>query len=350
MLVRDEPGARRPRPWRLRPIWFAYLGLVGLLASLHPALEPLRIFALCGVIYLVLVVAGWLRAARQAGAESSQTERPDLPLPGPAERRGLSWFMGRYTVSSLLTLLNPLQLAQMLLQLGGQVVVWLRWRGRPDRAATYQSRVTYTLPVQGEWLVYNGGITPETSHSWDILAQRYAYDFVVADPAGRRNAPGAGDALEDYFAYGRPVVAPADGVVVRVRDGVRDAPAPGSGWIDWRCRDFRGNFVVIRHAPGEYSVLAHLVPDQIAVRVGQQVARGALIGRCGNSGHSTEPHLHFHLQDHPNFFLAMGLPLRFHAVAVDGGAPGEGVLVGRMRVAQALECLGAPTTLISTSP
>lgn len=137
---------------------------------------------------------------------------------------------------------------------------------------------------------------------------------------------------------------------MRVRDGVREAPAPGSGWIDWRCRDFRGNFVVIRHAPGEYSFLAHLVPDQITVRVGQQVARGELIGRCGNSGHSTEPHLHFQLQDHPNVFLAMGLPLRFHAVSVDDGPPGEVVLAGRMRVTQALECLGAPTTPISTSP
>ncbi|HMQ31033.1 MAG TPA: M23 family metallopeptidase [Chloroflexaceae bacterium] len=327
-MASDEQHLPRRRLWRPRPIWLAYLGLVGLLGTLHRTLAPLRPLALDGLVYVVLLVTGWLVRLLQPQAAEAKPERSELPLPGPAERRGPGWFMGRYLASSLLTLLNPLQLAQLLLQVGGQGLAWLRWRGRHDQLATYCTAATYTLPVQGPWLVYKGGVTPETSHSWDVLAQRYAYDFVVADESGRRNPEGQGERVAEYHAYGQPIVAPADGVVVRVRD----APAPGSGWINWLSADFRGNFVVIRHSEGEYSVLAHLVPEQIVVRVGQQVARGELIGRCGNSRHSTEPHLHFHLQDYSNFFLAMGLPLSFQHVSFEGAAPHEVALEGGMRV------------------
>ena len=59
-----------------------------------------------------------------------------------------------------------------------------------------------------------------------------------------------------------------------MRDGVRDAPHPGSGWIDLLAPDFRGNFVIIKHADGEYSFLAHLIPSSIVVRAGQHVRRG----------------------------------------------------------------------------
>ena len=108
-----------------------------------------------------------------------------------------------------------------------------------------------------------------------------------------------------------PILAAADGEVVAARDAHRDHPAPGSGAIDWRARDIRGNFVVIRHAAREYSVLAHLLRGSVSVRPGDRVCRGQVIGRCGNSGHSTEPHLHFHVQDHPNFYLAVGRPVHF---------------------------------------
>lgn len=81
-------------------------------------------------------------------------------------------------------------------------------------------------------------------------------------------------------------------------------------------RDIRGNHVTIDHG-GEYSVLAHLTPGSISLEEGQQVKQGDLVGHCGNSGNSTEPHLHFHIQDHPNFFLGMGLPIQFEHIEIE---------------------------------
>src|SRR2546428_14127034 len=123
---------------------------------------------------------------------------------------------------------------------------------------------------------------------------------------------------EDYLSYGQPVLAPADGVVAHFRDGVRDAVGVGTGWVDWRSRDFRGNFVVIRHAEAEYSLLAHLVAGSIALRAGDQVQRGQRVGSCGHSGHSTEPHLPFQVQDRRSFFLAASLPVPFTNTAFNG--------------------------------
>src|SRR5439155_19224597 len=97
--------------------------------------------------------------------------------------------------------------------------------------------------------------------------------FVAVDEQGQRHRA-TGGLKEDYLSYGQPVLAPADGVVAQVRDGVRDAIAVGTGWVDWRSKDFRGNLVVIRHAEGEYSLLAHLVPGSIALRAGDRVQRG----------------------------------------------------------------------------
>lgn len=326
----DQPSAPQRRVWWLRPSWFAYLGLIGLLGTLHPSLAPLRVLVFCSLIYLGLLIIGGVRTLLRPQVQASEVQ-PDLPLPGPALQHGKGWFLRRLNFSLLLTHVNPFQLIQLVCHIGGQIIATRR-SARSTTPAKPEPPVIYTLPVEGTWLVYNGGDTPETSHSWDLLNQRYAYDFVVADAYGQRHPPGAGEQISDYFAYGQPVVAPADGVVVQVRDGVCDAPAPGTGWLDWLSPDFRGNFVVIRHAPNAFSFLAHLIPGSLKVQVGQTVQRGELIGRCGNSGHSTEPHLHFHVQDHANFYLGIGLPVQFADVVVEA-APSQTVILKRgMRV------------------
>ena len=101
--------------------------------------------------------------------------------------------------------------------------------------------------------------------------------------------------MNDYYCYGVPILAPAAGVIVEVRDDVRDASGVGTGWIDSFTPDFRDNFVVIRRAEGEYNFLAHLVPGNSRVVAGERAARGQQVGRCGYSGHSTEPQPHFRL-------------------------------------------------------
>lgn len=229
-----------------------------------------------------------------------------------------------YLASTLLwTIANPRGLWQTIAQAGGQIIAVGRQllqqkQGEPATA------VTFNLPFQGQWKVVNGGVDQQTSHSWSLAAQRYAYDFVMTGADGE-SYRGEGLTPRDFYCFDQPILAAADGQVVAVRDDVADYGRCQSCWIDWRTRDIRGNFVTIKHAEGVYSVSAHLQRGSIAVVPGEQVQRGRLIGRCGNSGHSTEPHLHFQVQDDPNFFLAVGRPIRFAAFARQPIQEGEHV-------------------------
>lgn len=240
-----------------------------------------------------------------------------LPTSGPVGRLGQPGLIAVWTLSNLLSLLNPFQATQIVRQLIGNLGLQSRERRTGDDGRGYRTRVDYTLPFRGEWLLYNGGTTPKTSHSWDVLGQRYALDFVQADADYRRHI-GRGTRPEDYYCYGEEILAAADGRVVAVEDRVRTAPLLGWGVCDFLARNFIGNHVLIEHAEGEYGLYAHLVPGSIAVAPGDRVARGQPIGRCGHTGHSSEPHLHFHLQDSADLFNGMGLPVRFTGLSVDG--------------------------------
>jgi hypothetical protein len=173
---------------------------------------------------------------------------------------------------------------------------------------------TCRLPFEGAWRCYNGGLTERTSHSWDITSQRYAYDFDRCDDQGT-SYRGEGRELTDYYCFDQPVLACADGIVRELRQDIADFPLPNRG-TDWRTPDLRGNYVVIEHAPSAFSVYAHLVKDSVCVAVGESVTAGQLIGKCGSSGSSTEPHLHFQVQTEQDFFTATGLPLRFTGARV----------------------------------
>jgi murein DD-endopeptidase MepM/ murein hydrolase activator NlpD len=131
----------------------------------------------------------------------------------------------------------------------------------------------------------------------------------------RSNHKGDGSKNSDYYAYGQDILAPADGTVVQVVDGVPENP-PGVTDIYYRF----GNAITISIGSGEYAVLAHLQPGSAKVRVGDRVSRGQVIARCGNSGNSTAPHLHFQLSDSPTLSLASSLPAQFVRVVRQGVA------------------------------
>ncbi len=165
-----------------------------------------------------------------------------------------------------------------------------------------------SLPCKGRWLVFWGGDTKELNHHHDVPAQRFALDLVGVNEKGETHrADGAGN--EDYFCFGREILAPADGIVVEAIDGVRDNTPPS---MNPYC--LVGNCVVIQHRPHEVSVLAHLQRGSVVVKAGESVKRGQLLGRCGNSGNSSEPHLHYHLQNSPIFQEALGIKCVFRKV------------------------------------
>ncbi|GGL65728.1 M23 family metallopeptidase [Halocalculus aciditolerans] len=227
-----------------------------------------------------------------------------------------------YTLAVLRWAVTPWGVLAQLRQLWGQVVAYARYRGAMPNTVRGAPKTTLSLPFDGEWTVMNGGVAKATSHSWEILSQRYAYDFAVTDADGESHA-GDGASLADYYAFGREIRAPAAGTVVAVRDRLRDYPKPGSLWLEWRTGNVAGNHVTIEHADGEYSFLAHLKAGSTTVEPGDSVEAGDVVGRCGNSGHSTEPHLHYQLQDAASFWTAAGLPPRFTGVDVERDSESE---------------------------
>ena len=194
--------------------------------------------------------------------------------------------------------------------------------GRPLRARL-------ALPFRGTWWVFWGG--PSERQNYHVVApdQRHAYDLVVWRSGGTHR--GAGTRNSDYWAWGKPLLAPAAGVVVESVDGVRDNRPQVQ--VDNR-RAPAGNHVVLDLGNGEFALLAHMQRGSVEVRAGQRVRRGELLGRTGNSGNSSEPHLHFHVQDRAGLFAgARGLPVSFVDYSADGrriarGSPVQGQFIG----------------------
>ncbi|MCB1163061.1 M23 family metallopeptidase, partial [bacterium] len=179
--------------------------------------------------------------------------------------------------------------------------------------------------VAGEWFVAWGGRTLEENYHASTRDQRFALDLLVMDGDATHVDDGAHNS--DYFAYGRPVLAPAAGTVVAAVDSV---PENAPGQMDGASP--LGNHVVIDHGNGEFSFLAHLQPRSLRVAPGDRVEPGDTLGLCGNSGHSSEPHLHYHLQNSPRFGDGDGLPAPFLAYSADGrpvdrGEPVRGQLI-----------------------
>lgn len=179
----------------------------------------------------------------------------------------------------------------------------------------YNCKSKYILPFEGAWSVVNGGHDKNVSHSWYILPQRYAYDFLVIDEHGK-SYTGDGKSVESYYCYGMNIISPADGEVVSVGDKYADSKVYADGTVICNARDIRGNYIVLKHNENEYSTIAHIMPKSILVAVGQKVKQGQIIARCGNSGNTSEPHIHFQIQSGMSFFASAGIPIQFSDITI----------------------------------
>jgi hypothetical protein len=232
-----------------------------------------------------------------------------------------------YRTERFSTATDPLWI-QWTVEPAGRVVAFSVTPSRepaPSSRLDYRDRAHLRLPFEGTWFVFWGGRTvPDNYHATDV-AQRFAYDFVIA----REGSTSAGSRAlnSDFYCFGAPVLAPAPGRVVSMVDGIPDN-RPGV------LNEERpvGNHVVIDHGNAEFSVLAHFRQGSVSVSGGERVDAGQRVGECGNSGRSSEPHLHFHLQTTPRIDEGEGLPAQFHnyeanGVRVEKGEPQRGMVV-----------------------
>ena len=166
-----------------------------------------------------------------------------------------------------------------------------RLRTRRTAAST---PISFLLPFRGRWTCTQGVDGKHTHQGiW-----RHAYDFEVQGEEGLVHSA-RGERVQDYHCFGLPVLAMAAGTVVAIESNVPDGPI---GSVDLE-RNW-GNYVLVYHAPGIYSLVAHLARGSVRVKVGQPVAPGEVVAAAGCSGRSPVPHLHVQLQSGP----ALGAP------------------------------------------
>lgn len=169
-------------------------------------------------------------------------------------------------------------------------------------------------PVTGpNWFSANGCCQPSPHRSTSLVAngtwfkpEMYAVDWIQADAQGRVCS---GDCSRNdlWPSFGAPLLAVANGTVVRASDGAPDIP-PLSGPTLQTRDDFGGNSVVVQIGPRAFAYYGHLVQGSMAVKVGDRVKTGQVLGRLGNSGNTTSPHLHFDVLEGPDALLDKSIP------------------------------------------
>jgi murein DD-endopeptidase len=181
-------------------------------------------------------------------------------------------------------------------------------------------------PLQGDhWVAANGPSNTSVHRRALIpiqgkatIAQRFAIDWVRIDENGKTFH---GDALDNrnYYAYGAEALAVADGVVTETLDGVaQNVPGVNSRAVPITVENIGGNHVVVDIGDGHYAFYAHLQPGSLKVKLGDRVRRGQVLGLVGNTGNSTEPHLHFHISNATSPLGAEGLPYALTSFEVQG--------------------------------
>lgn len=226
---------------------------------------------------------------------------------------------------------------------------WLAWAGSAwfvvalvllfapvTQPGTRSQPVVVQPPVRGRWTALNSPASRVPSHGTHAYGQTYAIDLInEPDPARPRVALARwplGRRAGTFPGFGQPVLAPADGVVVAVSDWQRDhwsrTSAPALLYlmlVEGPVREATGpgrvvgNHVVLDLGDGVYALLAHLRRRSALVKRGDLVRAGQALAACGNSGNSSEPHLHFQLMDRPGTLLGAGVPFTF-----PGGVPANG--------------------------
>lgn len=191
------------------------------------------------------------------------------------------------------------------------------FRNASERFA-HLMNIQVKLPFFGEWTVtqsYDGEYTHRDE--W-----KHALDFEILDEEGK-SYRGEGNNCKDYYCYDKAVLAPADGTIEEVTDGVADNNIGDVNLVhNW------GNTIIIQHGEGLYSKLSHLKENSIIVKRGEKIRQGQTIAKCGNSGRSPYPHLHFQLQATPyigsktieypvsHYILQQGKGFEFHSYEV----------------------------------
>jgi hypothetical protein len=201
-----------------------------------------------------------------------------------------------------------------------------------DIFLNYQTKTVLELPFENEaeWRINQGGRSGLQNNHFSNRNQRYAID--CGQTLNGVSFIGDGTNNEDYYCFGKRLNAPGYGKIISLENDIEDNTTPGTvnSNIDENTRG--GNYIIIDHLNGEFSLMAHFKKGTIMVSVGDIVNKGQEVGKAGNSGNSTGPHLHYHLQNTSEYLDGIGLPsqfLNYHANDnfIERGEPVQGQIV-----------------------
>ncbi len=193
----------------------------------------------------------------------------------------------------------------------GAQVTGLRLNDEVEARELPPAKTRLRPPFSGTFTAMNANRDEANGH-FRNRNQRHAVDWLIMDEAGKTHS-GDPKRLQSYYAYGKPALAVAAGKVVMVVDGVPEQ-APGKK----DAYNITGNQVAIELAPSEIAFYAHLQPGSIRVKVGELVAAGQVVGLIGNSGNTSEPHLHFQISTQPALTDAESMPAQYPGAFLDG--------------------------------
>jgi murein DD-endopeptidase MepM/ murein hydrolase activator NlpD len=189
--------------------------------------------------------------------------------------------------------------------------------------------VALAPPLRGDgWLVGNGSGAIVSPHRYTAqptngslrAPEHFAIDFVRLDAQARAFA-GDPTKVASWPGYGAEVVAVAPGTVASVRTGMADG-VPGQSPSGLAPDEYAGNHVIVDLGGGRFALFAHLAPGSIAVKPGERVRAGQLLGRLGNTGNSDAPHLHFQIMNSNSVLDTDGLPFVFERMRLQGRLAG----------------------------
>jgi Peptidase family M23 len=185
-----------------------------------------------------------------------------------------------------------------------------------DMSLSEQKPVIISAPLRGKnWWTPNGP-TNDSTHRRVVIAagdhlglpERFAVDWIQLGPDGKSYSGAEAD-NRSYHAYNSDVLAAADGQVVSTKDGIpENIPQSPKMAVPITLDTIGGNFVMEDIGNGRYAFYAHLIPGSLTVKPGDRIKAGQVIGKLGNSGNSSEPHLHFHVCDAPTPLFCNGQP------------------------------------------
>jgi len=242
-----------------------------------------------GPLLILLVTAAWavlITQGSRAGAAAWILFPLVLPLLGLATLVGA--FVGAVRKRSTWRQAAPVMLV------GGLAIYPVTWMGMnhpfafPVSAERVKPAAHIRVPADVPMTVLWGGSRLRSNYHANQPEGRWAYDLGVEPHPDWQSTPGL--TLEDYGCWGTPIVAPAAGRVLAAHDGTPDNPL-GAPW-SFRYPPDPGNFVAIEIEGGTVLSLLHLQRGSVRVSPGDAVREGEVIGRCGNSGNSSAPHLH----------------------------------------------------------